>query len=59
MAFATQQAGHAVGVESVVDGGPGLAFVAFPYALAQLPGAAWWSLIFFFTLVTLGIDSAF
>lgn len=59
MAFATQQAGHAVGVENVVDGGPGLAFVAFPYAIAQLPGAAWWSLIFFFTLVTLGIDSAF
>jgi NSS family neurotransmitter:Na+ symporter len=24
-----------------------------------LPGAPWWSLIFFFTLVTLGIDSAF
>jgi len=59
MAFATQQAGNAVGVEDVVNGGPGLAFVAFPYALAQLPGAAWWSLIFFFTLVTLGIDSAF
>jgi len=59
MAFATQQAGNAVGVENVVSGGPGLAFVAFPYALAQLPGAAWWSFIFFFTLVTLGIDSAF
>lgn len=59
MAFATQQGGNAVGVADVVDGGPGLAFVAFPYALAQLPGAAWWSLVFFFTLVTLGIDSAF
>lgn len=59
MAFATQQGGQAVGVADVVDGGPGLAFVAFPYALAQLPGAAWWSLIFFFTLATLGIDSAF
>jgi NSS family neurotransmitter:Na+ symporter len=59
MAFATQQAGSAVEVENVVDAGPGLAFVAFPYALAQLPGAGWWSLIFFFTLVTLGIDSAF
>ena len=56
MAFAT---GNMVPVDKVVDGGPGLAFVAFPYALAQLPGAAWWSLIFFFTLVTLGIDSAF
>ena len=56
MAFAT---GNMVPVDEVVKGGPGLAFVAFPYALAQLPGAAWWSLIFFFMLVTLGIDSAF
>lgn len=48
MAFATQHAGQAVAVENVVDGGPGLAFVAFPYAIAQLPGAAWWSFIFFF-----------
>ena len=59
MAFVTAQAGNPVGVEDVVDGGPGLAFVAFPYALAQLPGSAWWSFLFFFTLVTLGIDSAF
>ena len=59
MAFVTQQAGNPVGVDKVLDAGPGLVFVAFPYALAQLPGAPWWSLIFFFTLVTLGIDSAF
>lgn len=59
MAFITQQSGEGVSVEKVVSGGPGLAFVAFPYALAQLPAAPWWSLIFFFTLVTLGIDSAF
>lgn len=59
MSYVTAQAGCPVGVEDVVDGGPGLAFVAFPYALAQLPGAAWWSFLFFFTLVTLGIDSAF
>ncbi len=59
MAFATSQAGSEVGVDKVVDGGPGLAFVAFPYALAQLPGAAWWSILFFFTLITLGIDSGF
>jgi NSS family neurotransmitter:Na+ symporter len=60
MAYATQLGGgEGVAVADVVEPGPGLAFVAFPYALAQLPGAAWWSLIFFFTLVTLGIDSAF
>ncbi|MCK4960525.1 MAG: hypothetical protein KAT00_14030, partial [Planctomycetes bacterium] len=59
MAFVTAEAGNPVAVEDVVEGGPGLAFVAFPYALAQLPGSAWWSFVFFFTLVTLGIDSAF
>ncbi len=59
MAHVTQQAGSPVPVEKVVAGGPGLVFIAFPYALAQLPGSAYWSFIFFFILVTLGIDSAF
>jgi len=59
MAFVTQQAGHPVTVENVAKGGPSLAFVAFPYALAQLPHSAWFSFVFFFALVTLGIDSAF
>ncbi|MFO7871271.1 MAG: sodium-dependent transporter [Kiritimatiellia bacterium] len=59
MAYATQQAGNPVPVDNVVDKGPGLAFVAFPYALAQLPGSAWFSFIFFAALLTLGIDSAF
>ena len=59
MAFVTQQAGHPVAVENVAKHGPSLAFVAFPYALAQLPYSAWFSFIFFFALVTLGIDSGF
>ena len=59
MVFVTRQAGHPVAVENVAEGGPSLAFVAFPYALAQLPYSAWFSFIFFFALVTLGIDSAF
>ena len=59
MAHISQQTQNPIPVEKVVSGGPGLAFVAFPYALAQLPGAAWWSFVFFFTLATLGIDSAF
>lgn len=59
MAFVTQQAGRPVPVERVAEEGPSLAFVAFPYALAQLPYSAWFSFIFFFALVTLGIDSAF
>jgi NSS family neurotransmitter:Na+ symporter len=59
MAFVTAQAGRAVGIGEVVRGGAGLAFVVFPYALAQLPYSAWWSFVFFFTLVTLGVDSGF
>ncbi len=59
MAFATQQAGNPVAVENVAESGPSLAFVAFPYALAQLPYSAYFSFVFFFALITLGIDSAF
>jgi len=59
MAFATVQAGQPVPVNEVVNGGPSLAFVAFPYALAQLPHAAWFSTLFFASLLLLGIDSAF
>ncbi|MFW6155221.1 MAG: sodium-dependent transporter [Planctomycetota bacterium] len=54
MAMATGQA-----VGDVVEKGPGLAFVAFPYALAQFPYPALFSTIFFFALITLGVDSAF
>ncbi len=59
MAFATRTTGAGVPVTEVADAGPGLAFVAFPYALAQLPHAAWFSLLFFGSLFLLGIDSAF
>jgi NSS family neurotransmitter:Na+ symporter len=59
MAFVTAQAGTQVEITEVVRGGASLAFIVFPYALAQLPYSAWWSFVFFFTLVTLGIDSGF
>lgn len=59
MAFVTAQAGNPIPVDKVVDGGPSLAFVAFPYTLAQLPYSAWFSFFFFLALITLGIDSAF
>jgi NSS family neurotransmitter:Na+ symporter len=49
-----------VAVDQVVQKGPGLAFVTFPYALSKLPnGQAFFSVVFFVALLTLGIDSAF
>lgn len=48
------------GVESVVAGGPGLAFIVYPTAIAQLPAwPAFFGVLFFLTLLSLGIDSAF
>ena len=48
-----------VGIEEVVASGPGLAFVVFPKALSLLPMAWLFSIFFFLTLLSLGIDSAF
>lgn len=49
-----------VPVDKAIAKGPGLAFAVFPYALAQLPtGTVFFSLLFFITLLTLGLDSAF
>lgn len=48
-----------VGVEDVVQGGPGLAFVAYPEALARLPVPQLWSVLFFLMLFILGLDTEF
>ena len=53
------QATH-VGVETVISGGPGLAFVTYPTAISLLPTLpALFGVLFFITLLSLGIDSAF
>ncbi|XP_048746664.2 sodium-dependent dopamine transporter-like isoform X1 [Ostrea edulis] len=46
-------------IENVATEGPGLVFVVYPAAIATLPAAPFWSIIFFLMLLTLGLDSSF
>ncbi|VDM99060.1 unnamed protein product [Thelazia callipaeda] len=46
-------------IQDVAQEGPGLVFVVYPEALATMPGASVFSIIFFLMLLTLGLDSSF
>ena len=42
-----------------VEGGPGLAFIAYTTAVAEMPLPQLWAAMFFFMMVLLAIDSEF
>ncbi|XP_053377145.1 sodium- and chloride-dependent creatine transporter 1-like isoform X2 [Mercenaria mercenaria] len=54
MSYETQ-----VPIEKVATQGPGLVFLAYPKAVTQMPLSPLWSVLFFLTILFVGLDSEF
>ncbi|XP_066540582.1 sodium- and chloride-dependent GABA transporter 2-like [Hoplias malabaricus] len=48
-----------VAVEKVAESGPGLAFIAYPQAVALMPFPQLWAVCFFIMIILLGLDTQF
>ncbi|XP_036939665.1 sodium- and chloride-dependent GABA transporter 2-like [Acanthopagrus latus] len=48
-----------VDIETVAESGPGLAFIAYPRAVAMMPLPQLWAACFFIMIIFLGLDSEF
>lgn len=57
LGFMSQKTG--LPIADVATGGPGLAFVTYPEAIALLPYSQFWSVLFFLMLFLIGLDSCF
>ncbi|CAL1277689.1 unnamed protein product [Larinioides sclopetarius] len=57
LGFMACESGKAI--EDVVSEGPGLAFVVYPEAISRLPVSSVWAFLFFFMLLSVGLDTVF
>ncbi|XP_052817533.1 sodium- and chloride-dependent glycine transporter 1-like isoform X2 [Mya arenaria] len=58
MGFIAKEAGVSV-EEAAKASGPGLAFIAYPEAIARMPLPQLWAVLFFLMLITVAFDSTF
>ncbi|KAL1256241.1 hypothetical protein QQF64_011786 [Cirrhinus molitorella] len=57
LGFMSQEQG--VPIAEVAESGPGLAFIAYPQAVAMMPLPQFWAVCFFIMIILLGLDTQF